>query len=359
MADEAAVSRGKMQPRLLKTGIVVILTLAWGFGCIRAGPVTLGVDYPGSTGLSGGIAAARPAVHLTNPALPQAGLADDPSPAGYHPRPGLALPAPFPLILPLNEQVIRIPMTLNRASGRQSLSLEATLYLPDGTGPFPLVVLSHGTPRDSRLRVSQGRIRYALQSWEFVNLGFAVVIPMRRGYGHSEGEYAEAEGRCDQALFYEAGLESARDLLATVSFMAARPFIDPRRIILAGHSTGGFASLALASQGFPGLVAVINFGGGRGSRKGENCSPFNLIEACQKYGRTSRVPTLWIYCENDTYFPPWLGRQMCQAYGEAGGKARMVLLPPFGGEGHYLFNDWQGAPLWTPIVSRFLSELGF
>jgi dienelactone hydrolase len=348
-----------MQPRLLKTGILVILTLAWGFGCARAAPVTLGGDYPGSRGLSGGGATPRPAVQLTNAALPLAGLAHDPSPAGYHPRPGLALPAPGPLILPLNEQVIRIPMTLNRGSGSLSLSLEATLYLPDGAGPFPLVVLSHGTPRDPRLRVSQGRIRYALQSWEFVNLGFAVVIPMRRGYGNSEGAYAEAEGRCDQALFYEAGLESARDLLATVRFMAARPFIDPRRIILAGHSTGGFASLALASRGFPGLVAVINFGGGRGSRKGGNCSPLNLIEACQMYGRTSRVPTLWIYCENDTYFPPWLGRLMCQAYCEAGGEARMVLLPPFAGEGHYLFNDGRGAWLWTPIVSRFLAELGF
>jgi len=348
-----------MQPRLLKTGIVLILTLAWGFGCARATPVTLGANYPGSSGLSGGVTTPGPAVHPTKPTSPQGRLADSPRPAGYHQRPAMAVPAPFPLILPLNEQVIRIPMTLNRASGSQGLSLEATLYLPDGAGPFPLVVLSHGTPRDPGRRVSQGRIRYASQSWEFVNLGFAVVIPMRRGYGNSEGEYAEAEGRCDQALFYEAGLESARDLLATVRFMATRPFIDPRRIILAGHSSGGFASLALASQGFPGLAAVINFGGGRGSMQGKNCSTFNLIEACQKYGRTSRVPTLWIYCENDTYFPPWLGRLMYQAYGEAGGEARMVLLPPFNGEGHFLFNDGRGALLWSPIVSRFLSGLGF
>ena len=32
-------------------------------------------------------------------------------------------------------------------------------------------------------------------------MGFAVVIPMRRGYGHSEGEYAEGEGLCDQLPF--------------------------------------------------------------------------------------------------------------------------------------------------------------
>src|SRR4030042_3305990 len=248
-----------MQPRLLKTGIVLILTLAWGFGCARATPVTLGANYPGSSGLSGGFAPPGPAVHPTNPASPQAELADTPRPAGDHQRPGMAVPAPFPRILPLNEQVIRIPMTLNRASGSHGLSLEATLYLPDGAGPFPLVVLSHGTPRDPGRRVSQGRIRYAPQSWEFVNLGFAVVIPMRRGYGNSEGEYAEAEARCDQALFYEAGLEAARDPLGTVRLTAARPVIGPARGILARHSSGGFASLALGSQGVPGPAAVIYF----------------------------------------------------------------------------------------------------
>jgi len=268
-------------------------------------------------------------------------------------------PVNFPLILPLNEQVIRIPLTPARAFGPEPLTLEATLYLPDGDGPFPLVVLSHGTPRDPGLRVSQKRLRYEMQSWEFVHWGFAVVIPMRRGYGGSGGDYAEEEGFCERALFYEAGMESAKDLMAVVRFMSAKPFIDRRKIILAGYSTGGFASLALASRGFPGLLGVINFAGGRGSAKEKNCSPPNLIEACRKFGRTTRVPTLWVYAENDTYFPPWLARQMCQAFQAAGGRAQMVMLPPFAEEGHFLFTAGRGLALWTPIVSQFLTELGF
>ena len=115
--------------------------------------------------------------------------------------------------VPLKEQVIRIPMTVSRPGGAQRLTLEATFYRPPGSGPFPLVVLSHGTSRDPKQRVGE-RLRYDAQSWKFVSMGFAVVIPMRRGYGHSEGEYAEGEGLCEHSYFYEAGLESARDLRA-------------------------------------------------------------------------------------------------------------------------------------------------
>lgn len=142
------------------------------------------------------------------------------------------------------------------------------------------------------------------RSWIFVKMGFAVIIPMRRGYGHSEGSYAEEEGECDRARYYEAGMASALDLLATVRFMQAQPCIKAHHIILAGHSSGGFASLALASLGFDGLAGVINFSGGRGAKADQICDPEALLEAFARFGRTCRVPTLWIYSENDTYFSP-------------------------------------------------------
>ena len=242
----------------------------------------------------------------------------------------IKLPVFIPALpsVPLNETVIRVPMTIPRSAGLQRLNLEATLYRPSGRGPFPLVVMSHGTARDPRQRVGT-RLRYDAQSWEFVSMGFAVVIPMRRGYGHSEGEYAEGEGPCGQSHFYAAGLESAKDLRATVEYVAALPGIDPQRLVLVGHSSGGLASLILASQGLPGVRGVINFGGGRGSTDRQNCSPDKLIEACALAGRTTRVPTLWLYSQNDSYFPPWLAREMSAAFRQAGGPAEFVILPPF------------------------------
>jgi dienelactone hydrolase len=274
------------------------------------------------------------------------------------------LPLKVPLFIPripsvpLNERVLRIPMTLSQPSGIQLLTLEATLYQPAGPGPFPLVVLSHGTPRDPGQRVGE-RLRYDAQSWAFVSMGFAVVIPMRRGYGHSEGRYAEDEVSCGRSQFYRAGVESARDLRATVEYVSSLPGIDPQRLVLAGHSSGGFASLVLASQGLPGVRGVINFGGGRGSMPHLNCSPDKLIEACARFGRTTRVPTLWIYAKNDSYFPPPLAREMCEAFRRAGGLAEFVMLPSFYEEGHYLFTDVRGLGRWTPVVNRFLNDLGF
>lgn len=257
--------------------------------------------------------------------------------------------------LPLNEQVVHIPLEVT-ASGKSLLRLEATLFRPDGAGPFPLIVLSHGTPREAKQRLE--RQRFEVQSWIFVKMGFAVIIPMRRGYGHSEGSYAEEEGECDRAQYYEAGLASARDLLAAVRFMQAQPYIKAHQIILAGHSSGGFASLALASQGFDGLAGVINFSGGRGSKANQVCDPPALIDAFARFGRTSRVPTLWIYSDNDTYFPPALVRQLYQAFVSAGGQAQLIKVGPFLAEGHFFFSDVRGLDLWPETVRAFINRLG-
>lgn len=270
---------------------------------------------------------------------------------GDFPRPAGAEPIPE---LSLNEKIVRIP--LETRAGPAPLSLEATLFRPDGAGPFPLLVLSHGTPREARQRLE--RQRFEVQSWIFVKMGFAVIIPMRRGYGRSEGSYAEEEGDCERARYYEAGLASASDLLATVRYMQAQPYIGGRQVVLAGHSSGGFGSLALASRGFPGLLGVINFSGGRGARADQICDPPALIDAFARFGRTCRVPTLWIYSENDTYFRAPLVQQLCQAFVSGGGQAQLVKVRPFMAEGHFFFSDARGLDLWPETVKSFLKRLG-
>jgi hypothetical protein len=54
-----------------------------------------------------------------------------------------------------------------------------------------------------------------------------------------------------------------------------------------------------------------------------------------------------------------LAREMCEAFRRAGGLAEFVMLPPFSEEGHYLFTDVRGLGRWTPVVNRFLNDLGF
>ena len=85
--------------------------------------------------------------------------------------------------------------------------------------------------------------------------------------------------------------------------------------------------------------------------------PDKLVEATADFGRSARVPTLWIYIENDTYFGPDLSRRMHAAYTDAGGHAEYHLMPPFENEGHVFIDSPKAIPLWSPLVSQFLEKL--
>ena len=85
----------------------------------------------------------------------------------------------------LNEQIISIPAD---ASG--SVMLEATLFKPNGPGPFPLVVFNHGkNTGDLHL---QPRSRPVAFAREFVRRGYAVIAPNRQGFAGSGGTYPDA-----------------------------------------------------------------------------------------------------------------------------------------------------------------------
>ena len=94
----------------------------------------------------------------------------------------------------------------------------------------------------------------------------------------------------------------------------------------------------------PGIVGIVNFAGGRGSRGPHDvCGEDRLVEAMGRYGRAARVPQLWIYSANDQYFDPGLARRMHAAFVKAGGRADFVESPAWGTDGHGYFNavaDW-------------------
>lgn len=251
---------------------------------------------------------------------------------------------------------IKIPMSVKALPGTKTIHLSATLYIPDGKGPFPLAILNHGDPRDKTKR--ENTVRFKNQSKAFVKRGFVVVVPMRRGFGKSEGTYVEGHGKCDNPDYYSAGLEGARDIRATIDFMAQQPYVDRNRILLVGQSAGGFASLAVSAVNPEGVVGIINFGGGKGSIKNEFvCAPETLVWTVGEYGRRLKVPTLWIYTENDKYFPPSISKKMHEHYVSKGGTAKFVLLPPFMDDGHFLFLRDEWIPVWIPLVEEFLQSI--
>jgi dienelactone hydrolase len=261
----------------------------------------------------------------------------------------LAIPAQAAL----DESVIRAPV----ARGVEQAYIEVTVFRPAGHGPFPVVVLSHGSPRSAEDRRREGRQRLAAQSARFVEMGFAVLVPTRRGYGESGGSWAEAYGTCTDPDYYTAGLETARDLRAAVDAVRGEGWADTARVVLAGQSAGGFGSVAASSQPFDGLVGVVNFAGGRGSRGPDDvCGEARLVEAMSRYGGAARVPELWIYSVNDRFFGPALARRMHAAFVRAGGSAELLEAPATGLDGHGYFA--RAMDDWSPRVSAFLRRIG-
>ena len=252
-----------------------------------------------------------------------------------------------------NETVIRAPV----AGAGQRVTIDVTVFRPDAAGPFPIVVLSHGSPRSTEDRRREGRQRLLAQGQPFLSMGFAVVVPTRRGYGESGGDWAEAYGPCSDPDYYSAGLESARDIRAAVEAIRKQPWADARRVVLAGQSAGGFGSVAASSTPFEGLLGVINFAGGRGSLgPGEVCGEARLVEAMSRYGARARVPELWLYSANDRFFAPSLARRMHQAFVQAGGAAEFIEAPATGLDGHAYFA--RAMDDWAPRVLGFLQRIG-
>jgi pimeloyl-ACP methyl ester carboxylesterase len=178
---------------------------------------------------------------------------------------------------------------------------------------------------------------------------------MRRGYGGSGGIWAEDYGSCSNSDYARAGQIGASDIAAVAKFMAGQPYVSKGKWISIGVSAGGFATVALSADSPPDLAAAISFAPGRGSRGPDTvCGAGQLVSAFAQYGRTSRVPLLWVSADNDHVFGPPLVSQLTGAFSKAGGNLTFVKTPPFGSDGHQLFEVASGIPIWSPIVDRFL-----
>ncbi|WP_241687726.1 CocE/NonD family hydrolase [Janthinobacterium sp. 17J80-10] len=227
--------------------------------------------------------------------------------------------------------------------------LETTIFMPPGEGPFPLLVLNHGKALgDPR---AQERARFLAISREFVKRGYVVVIPMRSGFSKSSGDYVEQH--CDMTA---NGQIQANDLHDVLAYAVRQPWVDPDRILVGGQSYGGLTAMAFATHGFPGVKGVLNFAGGL---RTQGCPwQASLVRAFGSFGSQSRVPSLWFYGENDSYFNHELADRMHQAYTDAGGKATLVKFGAFKHDAHGMSGSRDGVRIWWPETEKFLRRIG-
>jgi dienelactone hydrolase len=240
------------------------------------------------------------------------------------------------------------------------ISMRTWISQPPGAGPFPLVLINHASTESAERRAKLPLPRYdPLAQW-FLQHGDLVAIPERPGHGNIGGPYLEDQGGCDDADYARAGRGGAASIDVALGYMLRQPDVRKTSAVIVGHSAGGWGALALASRNPRGVAAIINFAGGRGGRAfdhaNNNCAPERLIEAAHMFGSTARVPTLWIYAENDSYFSPALARRMADAWRAGGGHVDLVIVPAFGLEGHRLAEAADGAAVWGPIVAQFLAR---
>jgi dienelactone hydrolase len=241
-----------------------------------------------------------------------------------------------------------------------SVLMRTTVFRPPGEGPFPLVVMNHGTAQNPVQRQYFPLLEFEAAALWFVEQGFVVAAPQRPGYGETGGIFLEDQANCTPSDFLKAGRAGAADIQGAIDYMTTQSFVLRDGAVVVGQSAGGWDTLALASQNPPKVRAGIDFEGGRGGhfdgKPNNNCQPDNLVAAARELGSTAQIPVLMIYTQNDTFFGPALSKRLYEAWTEVGGIAEYHLLPPFKEDGHFLVDYPDSVPVWSPIVMKFLGR---
>ena len=127
--------------------------------------------------------------------------------------------------------------------------LAFSLDLPAGAGPFPAVVMAHGSGQ-----VTRDQLLWA--SRRFTDLGFAVLRFDKRGVGESTGTFVFVGTEDSPWVFPQL----ASDVAAGVRFLRTRSEIDPRRIGLFGNSQAGWI-LPIAARDLGDVAFMVIYAG--------------------------------------------------------------------------------------------------
>ena len=121
-------------------------------------------------------------------------------------------------------------------------TIAATILRPAGEGRYGAVVLNHGTPGSASGRARESSELLIHSAAVFARRGYVVVMPMRRGFGATGGEFAEDPGTCANPDYRKGERNAADDVMVAYDFARTLPYVDNQRMILAGQSAGGIVA---------------------------------------------------------------------------------------------------------------------
>jgi predicted dienelactone hydrolase len=223
---------------------------------------------------------------------------------------------------------------------RRNRLVPVKIYLPEGKGPFPVIVFSHG--------LGGSREDYGYVGRHWASHGYVSIHPQH--LGSDDGTFRGAAGDLRDALGTAAAVARPRDARFVLDRLQAanreagplQGKLDLRRAGMAGHSYGAWTALVVAGQSVPGegtRLAEPRF------RAAIAMSPALTAGGppWEAYG-TIRIPVLHMTGTLDDSpvgpFPKAADRRIPFDHVRGGGQ----YLVTFEGGDHMIFSGFRAAP---------------
>jgi carboxymethylenebutenolidase len=218
-----------------------------------------------------------------------------------------------------------------------SVTLHGLIWRPEGQGPFPAILLNHGSGRTPEELRRLGRYEGQADTLGpvFARHGYVFLFLFRRGVGLSSalGKNAADSMNDEQAARGVSArnalqlrlLESREmsDALAALEFLRALPYVDPRNMGLVGHSFGGSLTFLMAEREHD-LRAVVIFSAAGYSWDRSPELRARLLAAAPGVS----APIFFIHAANDYSIAP--GTALDARLSELGKPHRLKIYPPIG-----------------------------
>jgi len=254
------------------------------------------------------------------------------------------------------------PQTVEVRSG--TLTLRALLWRPPGKGPFPAILLNHGSgrSREELERLGPYEQQANILGPVFARHGYVFLYLFRRGVGLSANQginavdvmnsefAAHGQDACNTLQLRLLENEEMSDALSGLAFLRAPPEVDAPSVATIGHSFGGSLTLLLAERE-PNLRAVVIFSGAGYSWDRSAPLRTRLLDAVAHV----TAPIFFIHAAND--FSLSAGKALDARLEQLGRPHRLKLYPPVGHtpeDGHSFL--YLGMNTWETDVFTFLDE---
>ena len=306
------------------------------------GPARPGADIRGERRQGHRHAMAYPAPALASPgavgrSLPSRGLSRSSSPRRLPPR---------------TASFSRTAASTASPSADSLYRLEAlTVRRAEATGRLPIALIAHGKPASPQGMLDDHAVNFTSVARDLASRGWLAVVVIRRGFGQSDGPMP-VPVNC-----------------RTTSFI---PRFRPTPTTSRRHFCGDLGAARRRCVACYRDRRVGRRRRRRRARRPQSAEPARGRQRlrwpadrklsqgrCPRAGvpgarHQSRVPALWIYARNDSYFPPDIVSRMHEAFLGAGGDVKLVMFDAIGADGHAIFSTGAGRYRWLPEMDGFL-----